>query len=119
MFNEGFDNQHFGDEGGYSPQVIKGLTIPDGFATTSEAYFYFLKETGIENKIKSIIDKIKVKLDLEEQVSNLSVANQQMVAICRALTSDLRFLILDEPTSALTKKEIDQLFLVVKDLQQK
>jgi simple sugar transport system ATP-binding protein len=42
-----------------------------------------------------------------------------MVAICRALTSDLRFLILDEPTSALTKKEIDQLFVVVKDLQQK
>ena len=73
----------------------------------------------IETIARIAIDKIKVKLDLEEQVSNLSVANQQMVAICRALTSDLRFLILDEPTSALTKKEIDQLFLVVKDLQQK
>lgn len=73
LFNEGFDNQHFGDEGGYSPQVIKGLTIPDGFATTSEAYFYFLKETGIENKIKSIIDKIKVNdiKDLQKKSKEL------------------------------------------------
>ncbi|NMB11009.1 MAG: sugar ABC transporter ATP-binding protein, partial [Firmicutes bacterium] len=64
-------------------------------------------------------EKVQVDLNLDELVGNLSVANQQMVAICRALTRNTRFLILDEPTSALSKKEIDRLLDVVRDLQQK
>ena len=40
-----------------------------------------------------------------------------MVAICRALTGDLRLLVLDEPTASLTKGEIDNLFAVVRDMQ--
>jgi len=68
---------------------------------------------------KAATEKIQINLDLHELVGNLSVANQQMVAICRALTKDVRLLILDEPTSALSKVEIDQLFKVVFDLQSK
>lgn len=64
-------------------------------------------------------DRIQVDLDLDELVGNLSVANQQMVAICRALTKEVRLLILDEPTSALSKVEIDRLFKVVFDLRDK
>jgi simple sugar transport system ATP-binding protein len=63
--------------------------------------------------------KVQADFDLDELVGNLSVANQQMVAICRALTRNTRFLILDEPTSALSKKEIDRLLDVVRDLQGK
>jgi simple sugar transport system ATP-binding protein len=63
--------------------------------------------------------KIGIKLPLDENVGNLSVADQQLVAICRALTSDVRLLIMDEPTSSLTRKEVDSLFLVVTDLQKK
>ncbi|NLY30913.1 MAG: sugar ABC transporter ATP-binding protein [Firmicutes bacterium] len=65
------------------------------------------------------VELVQADLDLNEVVGNLSVANQQMTAICRALTRDTRFLILDEPTSALTKKEIDRLLQVVRDLQAK
>jgi simple sugar transport system ATP-binding protein len=65
------------------------------------------------------VAKVQADFDLDELVGNLSVANQQMVAICRALTRNTRFLILDEPTSALSKKEIDRLLDVVRDLQQK
>ncbi len=65
------------------------------------------------------VETVQADLPLDELVGNLSVANQQMTAICRALTRDTRFLILDEPTSALTKKEIDRLLQVVKDLQAK
>ena len=68
---------------------------------------------------KAATEKTQINLDLHELVGNLSVANQQMVAICRALTKDVRLLILDEPTSALSKVEIDQLFKVVFDLQSK
>jgi len=61
--------------------------------------------------------RIKIRLPLDEKVGNLSVADQQLVAICRTLTSDVRLLIMDEPTSSLTRKEVESLFSVIKDLQ--
>ena len=57
---------------------------------------------------RSAMERIEVEIPLEELVNDLSVADQQLVAICRALTSDVKLLILDEPTTALTRKEIDQ-----------
>ena len=47
LFNLGYDNKSFGDEGGYSPKVTSGIRVPEGFSVTADAYFYFLKETGI------------------------------------------------------------------------
>ncbi|HEY9594291.1 MAG TPA: sugar ABC transporter ATP-binding protein, partial [Spirochaetia bacterium] len=47
----------------------------------------------------------------------LPIGLQQLVAICRALTSELKLLILDEPTASLTKHDIDNLLKVVRDLQ--
>jgi len=101
--------------------LFPNLTVAENIAYSQlvEKKEKFLNWKEIETIARIATEKIKINLDLDEQVGNLSVANQQMVAICRALTSDLRFLILDEPTSALTKKEIDQLFVVVKDLQHK
>ena len=63
--------------------------------------------------------RIGITLPLDEVASNLSIAEQRLVAICRALTSDVKLLILDEPTTALTKKEVDSLFSVIKDLKAK
>lgn len=63
--------------------------------------------------------RIGVKLPLKEIVGDLSIADQQLVAICRALTHDVRLVIMDEPTASLTRKEVDALFVVVKDMQAK
>jgi len=60
---------------------------------------------------------IGIALPLDATVGRLSVSEQQLVAICRALTGELRLLIMDEPTTALTKKEVDRLLSVVKDLR--
>ena len=60
---------------------------------------------------------IKVDIPLDALVGELPIGRQQMVAICRALTCDLKLLILDEPTSSLTKHDIDNLLTVMKDLQ--
>ena len=68
---------------------------------------------------KKAMGKIKADLPLDELVSDISLADQQLVAICRALTHDVRLVIMDEPTTALTRKEVDALFVVVKDLQAK
>jgi simple sugar transport system ATP-binding protein len=57
--------------------------------------------------------RIGVELEVEARVSEISLAEQQLVAIARALTANPRMLIMDEPTTALTRREIDALFGVV------
>ena len=61
--------------------------------------------------------RIRVDLDLDAEVGELPIGVQQLVAICRALTSDLKLLILDEPTASLPKHDIENLLSVVRDLQ--
>lgn len=64
------------------------------------------------------VAKINFKVNLDERVENLSVADKQLIAICRALLYDAKLIIMDEPTTALTKKEVKALFEVIKKLQQ-
>ena len=66
---------------------------------------------------RAAMARIKVDLDLDAIAGELPIGLQQMVAICRAFTGDLRLLVLDEPTASLTKGEIDNLFTVVRDMQ--
>ena len=66
---------------------------------------------------EEVIERIGVDLNLDANVGNLPVADQQLVAICRALASNSRLLIMDEPTSSLTRREVDRLFGVIRDLQ--
>ena len=63
------------------------------------------------------VSQIGFDVDLDERVENLSVADRQLIAIGRALLQDSKLIIMDEPTSALTKKEVKALFAVIKSLQ--
>ena len=60
-----------------------------------------------------------LSLPLDALVSDIPIADQQLVAICRALTRDVKLVIMDEPTASLTKKEVDALFAVVLDMKSK
>lgn len=60
-----------------------------------------------------------VTIDLEAKVDTLSTAQKQLIAIARSLMSNVRLIIMDEPTSALTGKEIASLFKIVRDIQSK
>lgn len=62
--------------------------------------------------------KIGVEIAPDELVENLSVANKQIVAICRALINDVDVLILDEPTTALTAEEVKNLNRVIMKLKE-
>jgi simple sugar transport system ATP-binding protein len=66
-----------------------------------------------ERELKSIGKSI----DPDALVEELSVADKQIVAICRALTSGAKLIIMDEPTTALTKNEVDNLFSIINDLK--
>jgi simple sugar transport system ATP-binding protein len=63
--------------------------------------------------------EIGEKVDLEETVANLSVAKRQIVAITRSLTQDARLIIMDEPTSAITREDVKHLFSVISRLKAK
>lgn len=66
---------------------------------------------------ENVVSDLGLELDLDAKVGDLSVADRQLVAICRALVGDVRILIMDEPTTALTTAEVARLFAVVRKLQ--
>lgn len=66
---------------------------------------------------KEAIKKINFKVDLNARVETLPVADKQLIAISRALLDNAKLIIMDEPTTALTKKEINRLFEIILDLK--
>jgi len=71
----------------------------------------------MKEEAKKIFSYMDVTIPLERPVGELSVALQQMVEIAKALLLQVKVLIMDEPTSALTEKEIAKLFQVIRDLK--
>lgn len=65
---------------------------------------------------KELLSKLGIELNPNAEVAKLSVAQMQLVEIARAISYDADIIIMDEPTSALTNKEIDKLYSIVKDL---
>lgn len=68
---------------------------------------------------KTQLDRIGVQLDLDAPLTDLSIAEKQTVAICRALAQDAKVLVMDEPTTALTKVEVNKLLRIICDLKKK
>ncbi len=63
------------------------------------------------------IAKINFNVDLDAKVGDLPVASKQLIAICRALMFNAKLIIMDEPTTALTRKEVNALFKIIFDLK--
>ena len=78
-----------------------------------------LDNASMEAEAKGILDELKIDLDPRQVVRELPVSKQQMVEIAKALSTNARILIMDEPTSALTAREIDDLFRIIRELKAK
>jgi len=66
----------------------------------------------------ALLEKLNVKLDLGTRVSRLSIAQKQIVEICKALSFNAELIIMDEPSATLTEKELEVLFGMLKVLNQ-
>lgn len=71
----------------------------------------------IRKRAMEVLEKVQFSVDPDIYVADLNVAQKQMVAICRALVQDAKLLIMDEPTTALTTKEVERLFEIVRKLK--
>ncbi len=76
-----------------------------------------LRRADQMDRIRRCLNDLGVDLDPARQVRDLSVAHQQLVEIARALIGDVRVLVLDEPTAALSGPEVDRLLAVVRQLR--
>jgi len=79
-----------------------------------------LNEAEMNKRTQAVLDSLKIT-DIKPNtvVGDLQVSKQQMVEIAKAVETKSRILIMDEPTSALTNKEIDKLFEIIRDLKSK
>lgn len=78
-----------------------------------------LSNHEMEQEAQRILDELKIDLDPKQVVGELPVSKQQMVEIAKALSINAKVLIMDEPTSALTAKEIEDLFRIIRELKAK
>jgi rhamnose transport system ATP-binding protein len=72
----------------------------------------------MHRQVRELMDRLGVRLDPDRPVRGLSIADQQIVEIAKALSFDARVLIMDEPTAALSGPEVERLFTVVRTLRE-
>lgn len=76
-----------------------------------------LSSREMNRRAKAILEKLNIDISPDTIVGDLAVSKQQMVEIAKALSINSKILIMDEPTSALTSKEIDDLFKIIRKLK--
>ncbi|HAP14963.1 MULTISPECIES: sugar ABC transporter ATP-binding protein [Lactococcus] len=79
--------------------------------------FGLLDNKAMRKKAAYAFEQLGVTIDLDAVIGKLSVGQQQMVEIAKSFLSDLKILIMDEPTAALTERETERLFKVIEGLK--
>ena len=75
-----------------------------------------LSDKEMRLKAKKVLDELNMDISADAVVGDLAVSKQQMIEIAKALSINAKILIMDEPTSALTSKEIEDLFVIIRKL---
>lgn len=101
--------------------LVPGLTVAENillgrWPRRTHFGMSFIERKEIRRIAQEALDQLEVKINLNELVSRLNVAQQQLVEIAKAISFNPRVLILDEPTSALPAEEVDILHKVVRRL---
>ncbi|MDD2969158.1 MAG: sugar ABC transporter ATP-binding protein [Lachnospiraceae bacterium] len=93
--------------------VIENLAFNQVLATGKK----MVNKKEFRKIAEDAIAKINFDVDLNALVETLPVADKQLIAISRALLDNAKLIIMDEPTTALTKKEVRRLFEIIEDLK--
>lgn len=101
--------------------VVPHLTVAEMLflgAEKTSTPFHFMKKKEMTALAEQMLEeKVGVKLSGNTLVSELTVGEQQLIQICRALMSNPKVIVFDEPTAVLAKKETDRLFQIIHQLK--
>ena len=98
--------------------MCQHLTVAENiFLGKEEQQGIRLNNHAMRKRTKEILQSLRIDLNPDQVVGELSVSKQQMVEIAKALSVNAKILIMDEPTSALSSQEIEDLFRIIKDLR--
>lgn len=79
----------------------------------------FIQRKEMFRRAQKLLDSIGASFSAYSVICTLSTAQKQLVEIAKALSMDSKIIVMDEPTAVLTKKEVDRLFVLIKDLKNK
>jgi ribose transport system ATP-binding protein len=97
--------------------LIPHLSIVDNIFLGREIGGVFLDRTAMLRKASALLQELGVSVGAAAIVSTLSVAHQQMVEIARALASEAKVIVLDEPTATLSSPDVDRLHTTLRRLR--
>ena len=93
--------------------VAENIALPTYISNNSR----FLSKRESKEIARTALDLIGVDIDINSPVADISIASKQLIAIARATNLGVKMLFMDEPTTALTRKEIKRLFEVVEQIK--
>ena len=79
----------------------------------------FIDDARMNAEAKKLFDQLEIDINPAEKMGNLTVGKQQMCEIAKAISHQAKIIIFDEPSSALTEAEIEELFKIIRDLREK
>ncbi|WP_338826610.1 sugar ABC transporter ATP-binding protein [Neomoorella thermoacetica] len=79
----------------------------------------WVKEQQLIQYTKNLLDSLKIDIDPAVKINELSIANRQLVEIAKAISYNAELIIMDEPTSAITEREVSNLFKIIRSLTEK
>ncbi|MBJ7223923.1 MULTISPECIES: sugar ABC transporter ATP-binding protein [unclassified Brenneria] len=98
--------------------LVPYMTIAENIWLGREPLKYgFVDHARLNSQTIALLDRLNIRLPPERLVGDLSIANQQMVEIAKAVSWNSDIIIMDEPTSALTETEVAHLFTIIRDLR--
>ena len=99
--------------------MCRHLTVAENiFLGREKSSLGLLSNSEMESLSRKILDELKIDISPDQVVGDLTISKQQMVEIAKALSFQAKILIMDEPTSSLTSKEIEELFRIICTLKE-
>lgn len=102
-----------------APNIDAAGNIFLGREPTKKIVFPFIDKKELYKKTRDLMKSLEVELPLSIPVQRLTTGQKQIVEIAKALSQSAQIIIMDEPTSSLSKKETTTLFSIIKDLKSK
>lgn len=98
--------------------LVPGLTAAENvFLGIEPSDFGWVRKSEEKQKVREVFNRIGAEINPDALCDSLTVAEKQLVEIAKALVRDAQILVMDEPSAALTKKEVEQLYRLIDDLK--